>query len=154
VSPAAARVVIWSIGVYRLLLAALPDSFRRTYGPPMGQVFRTLCVETYRQEGAGGVLRLWPATLRDVAQTALTEARASLGRAAVQGQAVPAGMVGGVLLALALVAFQDALDGGTILLLLGPLSGAMAGTIGGVLGTKPRMRAACRTGTAGRGRHT
>lgn len=63
---------------YRGLLFAYPRTFRQQYGVEMAQVFRTHCRVTFQAAGAGGVLRLWPATLWDWAWTAAREQMSSL----------------------------------------------------------------------------
>ncbi len=68
-----ARVVALSAWAYWLLLWAYPAAFRRRHGADMAQVFRDLCRDTQRRAGAGGVLRLWPAALGDLAAGALGE---------------------------------------------------------------------------------
>jgi len=72
-SRSVARVVALSVWAYRLLLWTYPATFRRRYGADMARVFRDLCRDTHRRAGAGGVLRLWPAALGDLAAGALGE---------------------------------------------------------------------------------
>jgi hypothetical protein len=64
---------IWSARLYRWLLFVYPASFRRTYGDEMARAFRDLCRDAWRTGGAGGVLALWPAALRDLALAASAE---------------------------------------------------------------------------------
>ena len=71
-APASAAVSI-SERVYRLLLVAYPRRFRREYGEAMAQVFRDCCRAAEHGQGLRGVLRLWLATLRDLAGTAFVE---------------------------------------------------------------------------------
>jgi hypothetical protein len=58
-------VVVLSLWVYRLLLAAYPREFRREYGAQMQQVFGDCCRRATRRGGAGGLLGLWSVTLLD-----------------------------------------------------------------------------------------
>jgi len=120
-----ARVVALSAWAYRLLLWAYPATFRRRYGADMARVFRDLCRDTHRRAGAGGVLRLWPAALGDLATGALGESLALLtsrgGEGTPEGErlalaattgtvrvgqvAVRYGMLAGVVVALGQVAY-------------------------------------------------
>jgi hypothetical protein len=51
--------------MYRILLRAYPTTFRERFAAEMTQVFGSLCREAYAQSGAGGLLRMWLATLWD-----------------------------------------------------------------------------------------
>jgi hypothetical protein len=57
--------VVWSLWLYRLLLAAYPAPFRAEYGPEMFQVFRDTARDEYRQRGLWGLLIVWLRTLAD-----------------------------------------------------------------------------------------
>jgi hypothetical protein len=59
--------------VYEALLAAYPKQFRREYGPQMVQVFKDLCREEQRRDGAFRLAKLWVRTLLDLATTAFVE---------------------------------------------------------------------------------
>jgi len=65
--------VRFSVGVYRLLLAAYPKAFRDEYGPHMVQVFQDLSIRAYRQNGSDGILRLWAITLFDLFKSVVEE---------------------------------------------------------------------------------
>lgn len=71
-------VLALSERIYRRLLLAYPHTFRQEYGAEMTQVFRTHCQITYREAGAGGVLRLWPPMVWDWVWTAAREQMSSL----------------------------------------------------------------------------
>ncbi len=71
--PSARRWLAISDRIYRLLLATCPPEFRRVYGAPMAQAFRDSCRAAHRARGLGGMLRLWPFALIDLAATALAE---------------------------------------------------------------------------------
>ena len=60
-----------AVRLYRVLLKAYPEQFRREYGPQMEQAFRDL----YREErgGRGGIVLLWARTSSDLVATALAE---------------------------------------------------------------------------------
>jgi len=58
-------VIVFSVKVYQVLLAAYPAKFRQKYGPHMYQVFRDCCLRAFRQSGTIGVLNLWALTLFD-----------------------------------------------------------------------------------------
>jgi hypothetical protein len=53
--------------VYRLLLVLYPRQFRCEFGADMAQVFGDLCRDAYRWGSMPSLLRLWAATLRDLA---------------------------------------------------------------------------------------
>jgi len=65
--------VRFSVGVYRLLLAAYPKAFRDEYGPHMVQVFQDLSIRAYSQNGSDGILRLWAITLFDLFKSVVEE---------------------------------------------------------------------------------
>jgi hypothetical protein len=61
-----ASVLSASERVYRLLLFVYPKTYRREYGPPMIQVYRDLCRNSYRQRGRVGLASLWLRLLADL----------------------------------------------------------------------------------------
>jgi len=67
------RLMIISERLYRLLLLAYPEEFRRAYCREMIQTFRDCCREALQQRGQSGVLRLWGLVLYDLVTTAFTE---------------------------------------------------------------------------------
>lgn len=64
--------------VYRTLLFAYPEDFRREYGPHMGQVFGDLGRDKLDREGLAGA---WGRTLPDLATSAFAERRSGPGQA-------------------------------------------------------------------------
>lgn len=68
-----ARVVRFSVWIYRALLAVYPPAFRREYSDHILQVFQDRCRDTLRREGRCGVLRLWLHVLADLGGSALNE---------------------------------------------------------------------------------
>jgi len=48
-----------SIQLYRRLLVAYPDTFRREYGAHMAQVFADCCREAAHADGVVGLWRYW-----------------------------------------------------------------------------------------------
>ena len=79
-APQANRVLTACDRLYRLLLVAYPPAFRREYAAPMAQVFRDSCREAERRCGLPGLARLWLATLRDLAVSAVVERFSELAR--------------------------------------------------------------------------
>lgn len=67
-----------SIQVYRKLLLLYPAEHRQTYGTLMVQVFRDSCRDACRQEGAGGLARVWIRTLLDAIPSLMVEYRSAL----------------------------------------------------------------------------
>lgn len=68
-------LLLFSERVYRALLIAYPEEFRRDYGRHMVQVFRDVCRDAYGQGGSWG-LTVWVAVaVLDLLQTALVERR-------------------------------------------------------------------------------
>ncbi len=61
-----ASILSVSARVYRLLLFVYPAAYRREYGPPMIQVYRDLCRNSYQQRGMVGLLSLWLRLLADL----------------------------------------------------------------------------------------
>jgi hypothetical protein len=64
-----------SVQLYRRLLIAYPEGFRRQYGPHMVQVFRDCCREASHAEGAVGLGRYWLIAFGDLMVSALAERR-------------------------------------------------------------------------------
>jgi hypothetical protein len=62
-----------STKLYGWLLSAYPKAHRRSYGKQMLDSFRDLCRETYRQQGATGLLVVWLKVLADTGSNALRE---------------------------------------------------------------------------------
>jgi hypothetical protein len=71
-----------SVRVYRLLLAAYPQRFRREYGREMALAFRDCCRDGYRRGGSFALVRLWLHVLPDLAVSALGERFDGLARPA------------------------------------------------------------------------
>jgi Clp amino terminal domain, pathogenicity island component len=86
-SPRPSWLLTASDRLYRALLLAYPAAFRREFGPHMAQVFRDCCHQARQEQGLPGLLRLWLATLSDLATSVRVEHRAtvapSTGRSAV-----------------------------------------------------------------------
>lgn len=59
--------------VYRVLLRAYPEEFRRAYGRQMEQAFWDLCREETRRGGGVGLVRLWVRVGLDLASSAAVE---------------------------------------------------------------------------------
>ncbi len=74
------RLLSFSERVYRLLLVAYPERFRREYERQMIQVFGDLCRRECRRVGTLGVIRLWISTLLDLGVSALGERGREFGR--------------------------------------------------------------------------
>lgn len=68
--PLLLAVTLWA---HRKLLLIQPPAFRREYGLSITQVFRQTCLDTYRSNGAPGVMRLWLPACGDVLLGALAE---------------------------------------------------------------------------------
>ena len=66
-------LVSLSASMYRVLLAFYPARFKRDYGSHMAQVFRDICLKTYRQSGLWGIFSLWTLTLLDWFKTVIEE---------------------------------------------------------------------------------
>lgn len=60
---------------YRALLILYPADYRREYGPWMAQMFRDVCRDAYRKQGAAGIVLWWCSTLFDLALTAFEQRR-------------------------------------------------------------------------------
>ena len=71
-SPRAERGPV-DLSVYRFLLLAYPNSFRREYGPQMVQLFRDCRRDARAESQVFGNCRLWLRTLLDLASTAPAE---------------------------------------------------------------------------------
>lgn len=67
------KAIAFYVRLYAFLLLSYPHSFRRAYGAQMTQVFRDCCRDAYRRRGVSGLPRLWLATCRDLAISALAE---------------------------------------------------------------------------------
>jgi hypothetical protein len=63
--------------IYRLLLIAYPDDFRRTYGAEMAQVFHDSCRDAIAREGAAAIAGVWLRTIGDLIVSALKERAAA-----------------------------------------------------------------------------
>jgi nitrite reductase/ring-hydroxylating ferredoxin subunit len=75
----------FSTRLYRLLLGAYPEDFRREYGPHMAQVFRDACFKAYRLGGLAGLFALWLRIGNDLMKTSLEERmQAEMVRAAME----------------------------------------------------------------------
>lgn len=59
--------------LYRRLLVAYPDRFRREYGREMAQIFDDLCREAAQRRGRLGLALIWGHTLQDLASSAVQE---------------------------------------------------------------------------------
>jgi len=66
-------IIVFSVRIYLMLLAAYPIKFRQEYGPHMSQVFRDSCLRAFRQNGTIGVLNLWALTLFDFLRSLIEE---------------------------------------------------------------------------------
>lgn len=75
-------VLALSIRIYRILLNAYPEAFRRQYGESMIQVFRNLGRKAVRSRGALGIIGLWLRILPDVVYSVI-EQNSSEGNRAV-----------------------------------------------------------------------
>lgn len=110
----ASRALRLSVWLYRRLLVAYPQLFRREYGARMVQVFRDCCREAAATDGTAGLLRYWLIACGDLIVSALAERRQEelhmtrtlwirLGSlAAIIGSIVPA-LVSALILSIALV---------------------------------------------------
>jgi cytochrome b6-f complex iron-sulfur subunit len=79
-----------STRLYRLLLQAYPEDFRRDYGGHMAQVFRDTCLKAYRKGGAAGLVPLWLRIGYDWWKTSLEERmKAEIVRAAMDNPVKP-----------------------------------------------------------------
>jgi hypothetical protein len=68
-----ARLIAWSVLIYRTLLIAYPARFRQEYSAHMVQVFQDCCLRAVRDRGFWGMLRLWIVTLIDLVRSAIAE---------------------------------------------------------------------------------
>ncbi|MGO8948787.1 MAG: hypothetical protein ACLQUY_14270 [Ktedonobacterales bacterium] len=73
--PAPVAITLW---IYSRLLVLHPPVFRRDFSTGIIQVFRQICLDTYRRNGTAGIIRLWPAALGDLLRGALAEHAALL----------------------------------------------------------------------------
>lgn len=69
------RMVRISVWLYRCLLVAYPQPFRRKYGEQMVQVFRDCCREATATNGNVGLLRYWLIAFGDLIVSAFAERR-------------------------------------------------------------------------------
>lgn len=69
------RTLRLSVRIYRHLLVAYPQPFRREYGEHMAQVFRDCCREAVATNGNAGLLRYWLIATGDLLVSALAEHR-------------------------------------------------------------------------------
>jgi hypothetical protein len=76
------RLLSLSCRLYRLLLAAYPASFRRSFGPEMAQVFRDGCRDAIARGRLGGLLSYWARILGDLLATVCRERLAAMDRRA------------------------------------------------------------------------
>jgi len=65
--------VIYSVQLYRALLAAYPSEFRTNYAEPMVQVFRDACRRACREGGSVALIALWARTTLDMIMTVIEE---------------------------------------------------------------------------------
>jgi len=66
-------IIVFSVKIYKVLLAAYPAKFRMEYGSLMSQVFRDCCLRAFRQNGTKGMLQLWVLTLFDLLRSLIEE---------------------------------------------------------------------------------
>jgi hypothetical protein len=69
------HTLLLSVRIYRRLLVAYPQPFRREYGEHMTQVFRDCCREAAATKGIAGLLRYWLIATSDLIVNALEEHR-------------------------------------------------------------------------------
>lgn len=69
------RLLVISEQVYALLLVLYPAAYRQEYGRHMLQVFRDICRNSYRTNGAWGVVELWLSALLDLFITVIEQHR-------------------------------------------------------------------------------
>src|ERR1044071_46693 len=69
------RLLAISEQVYALLLVLYPADYRQEYGRHMLQVFRDICRDSYRRNGAWGVFELWLSALLDLFVTVIEQHR-------------------------------------------------------------------------------
>jgi hypothetical protein len=67
------KIILLSLLLYRCLLSLGPRAFRRDYAAPALQDFRQCCRDAYQQQGAFGVLRLWPGLIGETVPGLLAE---------------------------------------------------------------------------------
>ena len=72
----------WTLSqrIYRVLLMAYPEEFRREYGPQMEQAFRDLCREAPLKGEKAGFVQLWVRALLDLGKTAFVVRINALGK--------------------------------------------------------------------------
>ncbi len=69
------RLLVISEQVYAVLLVLYPAAYRREYGQHMLQMFRDICRDSYRMNGAWGVFELWLSALLDLFITVIEQHR-------------------------------------------------------------------------------
>ncbi len=68
-----ARIIAFSVYMYRCLLRTGPRAFFEEYGESMLQVFRQCCIDALQQRGIAGVLLLWFPMFGDLLTGVITE---------------------------------------------------------------------------------
>ncbi|GCE28563.1 hypothetical protein KDA_40470 [Dictyobacter alpinus] len=71
--PVLPKVILLSLLLYRGLLRLGPPAFRRDYAAAALNDFRQCCRAAYQQQGAAGVLLLWPALIGETVPGLLAE---------------------------------------------------------------------------------
>ena len=66
-------IIVFSVKIYKVILAAYPVKFRKEYGPHMSQVFRDCCLRAFHQNRTNGMLKLWALTLLDLLRSLIEE---------------------------------------------------------------------------------
>jgi hypothetical protein len=69
------RLIIFSVSLYRLLLAAYPAAFRNEFAEVMTQLFRDTALDGYRRHGLLGLSAVWLRTLADFTFSVFREHR-------------------------------------------------------------------------------
>jgi len=67
------KAVALSGRLFQRLLAAYPSAYRREYGPPMAQLFRDQCRDSWRAGRGWGLVGLWLRVLPDLVRTSVLE---------------------------------------------------------------------------------
>jgi hypothetical protein len=65
--------VRWSVKIYRRLLQAYPDAFRRAFGKGMVEVFADMATDAWRRNGLCGLVFMWFRVLGDLASSVVSE---------------------------------------------------------------------------------
>jgi hypothetical protein len=66
-----------SVKIYRRLLQAYPDAFRRAFGEGMVEVFADMATDAWRRNGLCGLVFMWFRVLGDLAWSVMLERRKS-----------------------------------------------------------------------------